>query len=131
MLKNICASCAGPNSITQEHYEMYGNYCGECVTRINGVFYTPVIRKKVDYAKDRMVDFKEVLERIALEHDVTAAEILGKRRTKKISMAKRQVIVALVDGGWNYMDTARIMGYNDHTTVLYHYNMAVVGTRFL
>lgn len=56
-------------------------------------------------------------ERIALEHAVTRSELLGRKRTKQVSAARRKLYEHLRELGMSYPEIGWLLDRN-HTTVM-------------
>ena len=62
-----------------------------------------------------------IMESVGARHGVSAEEILGPRRTKRIVTARHEAIVEVVEARphWSYPTVALMFGGRDHTTIMH------------
>ena len=63
-------------------------------------------------------DWRDQVEAICQQHEVTLDEVLGPRRTRHIVAARHNVMVALRARGWSTTRIGQIMD-RDHSTVVH------------
>lgn len=64
------------------------------------------------------LEYEIGVEDILRAHDMTMAELRGKRRTKQFVSCRGKVASYLLGRGWSRARIGRYLGYADHTSVL-------------
>ncbi len=60
----------------------------------------------------------EIIRRTAACYGLSAADLLGRARTKMIARARKEAMTAIYEFGFSYPEVGRMFG-RDHTTVIY------------
>lgn len=60
---------------------------------------------------------QEVIDEVCRDHDVTAADVRGRGRTKRVAAARHEIWARLLALGWSSVEVGRVWGC-DHSSVL-------------
>lgn len=66
---------------------------------------------------DRVAKRNRVINQLALEHGVDAADIIGNGKKRNVVLARKRGYKALQDMGWTLSVIGRMMGGRDHSTI--------------